>query len=117
MTSRRGGKGTGDERAIIATSARGGRWQFAGKDARVRCELSVNLPHLERFLTAVEGGADYRSAWEEYLAALRAHPLGAEAAVIGRVTADPAGIVQLRTAFGGTRIVDLLVGDPLPRIC
>jgi hydrogenase expression/formation protein HypE len=51
------------------------------------------------------------------LAALRAHPLGAEAAVIGRVTAEPPGIVQLRTSFGGTRIVDLLVGDPLPRIC
>ena len=51
------------------------------------------------------------------LAALRAHPLGAEAAVIGQVTADPPGIVQLKTAFGGTRIVDLLVGDPLPRIC
>jgi hydrogenase expression/formation protein HypE len=51
------------------------------------------------------------------LAALRAHPLGAEAAIIGRVTAGPPGIVQLKTAFGGTRIVDLLVGDPLPRIC
>jgi hydrogenase expression/formation protein HypE len=37
--------------------------------------------------------------------------------VIGQVTADPPGIVQLKTAFGGTRIVDLLVGDPLPRIC
>ncbi len=54
---------------------------------------------------------------EPALAALRAHPLGAEAAAIGRVTAEPAGIVQLRTSFGGTRIVDLLVGDPLPRIC
>jgi len=54
---------------------------------------------------------------EPALAALRAHPLGAEAAVIGQVTAEPAGIVQLRTSFGGTRIVDLLVGDPLPRIC
>jgi hydrogenase expression/formation protein HypE len=51
------------------------------------------------------------------LAALRAHPQGAEAAVIGQVTAEPPGIVQLKTAFGGTRIVDLLVGDPLPRIC
>jgi hydrogenase expression/formation protein HypE len=49
--------------------------------------------------------------------ALRAHPLGAEAAVIGEVTAGPPGIVQLKTGFGGTRIVDLLVGDPLPRIC
>ena len=54
---------------------------------------------------------------EPALAALRAHPLGAEAAVIGQVTAESAGIVQLRTSFGGTRIVDLLVGDPLPRIC
>ena len=51
------------------------------------------------------------------LTALRAHPAGREAAVIGEVTADPGGVVQLRTAFGGTRIVDLLVGDPLPRIC
>ncbi len=51
------------------------------------------------------------------LAAMRNHPLGAEAAVIGEVAADPPGIVVLRTAFGGTRIVDMLVGDPLPRIC
>ncbi|HVB45556.1 MAG TPA: hydrogenase expression/formation protein HypE [Streptosporangiaceae bacterium] len=51
------------------------------------------------------------------LRALRAHPAGAQASVIGEVIAEPAGIVQLRTAFGGTRIVDLLVGDPLPRIC
>ncbi len=51
------------------------------------------------------------------LAALRGHPLGAAAAVIGEVTAEPPGAVLLKTAFGGTRIVDLLVGDPLPRIC
>ena len=51
------------------------------------------------------------------LAALKAHPQGADAAVIGAVTAGPPGIVQLKTAFGGTRIVDLLLGDPLPRIC
>ncbi|HZR50328.1 MAG TPA: hydrogenase expression/formation protein HypE [Streptosporangiaceae bacterium] len=51
------------------------------------------------------------------LTALRSHRLGAESAVIGHVTADQPGLVQLRTAFGGTRIVDLLIGDPLPRIC
>jgi hydrogenase expression/formation protein HypE len=51
------------------------------------------------------------------LDALRAHPLGEQAAIIGQVIAQPPGIVQLTTAFGGTRIVDLLVGDPLPRIC
>jgi hydrogenase expression/formation protein HypE len=51
------------------------------------------------------------------LAALRAHPLGREASIIGRVAADPPGLVLLRTEFGGTRIVDVLIGDPLPRIC
>jgi hydrogenase expression/formation protein HypE len=58
-----------------------------------------------------------RESADRALQALRAHPLGGEAAIIGHVTADPPGIVQLKTAFGGTRIVDLLVGDPLPRIC
>ncbi len=51
------------------------------------------------------------------LAALQAHPLGARAARIGEIVDDPTGIVVLRTSFGGTRIVDMLVGDPLPRIC
>ncbi len=54
---------------------------------------------------------------DDALAALRAHPLGARATRIGEVTAEPEGIVVLLTAFGGTRIVDMLVGDPLPRIC
>ena len=67
----------------------------------------------EGTLVAVVDGGSAGAA----LAALRAHPQGREAAVIGHVTADPPGIVQLKTAFGGTRIVDLLVGDPLPRIC
>ena len=51
------------------------------------------------------------------VAALRSHPLGAGAARIGEIAAEPEGIVVLLTAFGGTRIVDMLVGDPLPRIC
>jgi hydrogenase expression/formation protein HypE len=51
------------------------------------------------------------------LAALRAHPLGADAAVIGEIREEPPGIVIINTIFGGTRIVDMLVGDPLPRIC
>ncbi len=51
------------------------------------------------------------------LAALRGHPAGAEAARIGTVAADPAGMVLLETTFGGNRVVDVLVGDPLPRIC
>ena len=51
------------------------------------------------------------------VAALRAHPLGARAAIVGEIIPEPHGIVALRTSFGGTRIVDMLVGDPLPRIC
>jgi hydrogenase expression/formation protein HypE len=56
-------------------------------------------------------------AADEALAALRANPLGDEAAIVGELVADPAGLVLLDTAFGGSRIVDMLVGDPLPRIC
>jgi hydrogenase expression/formation protein HypE len=51
------------------------------------------------------------------LAALRSHPLGTDATRIGEVAAEPEGVVVLLTSFGGTRIVDMLVGDPLPRIC
>jgi hydrogenase expression/formation protein HypE len=51
------------------------------------------------------------------LVALRAHPLGTQAVQIGEIRSEPPGIVVLVTAFGGTRIVDMLVGDPLPRIC
>jgi hydrogenase expression/formation protein HypE len=51
------------------------------------------------------------------LEALRAHPLGADAVRIGRVVPEHAGLVVLRTLIGGTRIVDLLPGDQLPRIC
>lgn len=51
------------------------------------------------------------------LAALQSHPLGQLAAVIGEIRDKPEGLVVLRTSFGGTRIVDMLVGDPLPRIC
>jgi hydrogenase expression/formation protein HypE len=51
------------------------------------------------------------------LAAMRAHPLGEGSAVIGRVSQGEAGRVTMRTVFGGRRIVDMLVGEQLPRIC
>jgi len=51
------------------------------------------------------------------LAAMRAHPLGHNATIIGTVQAEPAAMVFLRTEIGGTRVLDMLVGDPLPRIC
>lgn len=51
------------------------------------------------------------------LEAMRSHPIGLDATRIGQIVADPQSIVVLLTSFGGTRIVDMLVGDPLPRIC
>jgi len=56
-------------------------------------------------------------AAERVLAAMRAHPLGANAVVIGTVIADEHHFVQMETAFGGKRIVDWLTGEQLPRIC
>jgi hydrogenase expression/formation protein HypE len=58
-----------------------------------------------------------RESAERALAALRAHPLGREAAAIGEVTADHPGKVFLRSRIGGTRVVDMLSGEQLPRIC
>ncbi|WP_029011332.1 hydrogenase expression/formation protein HypE [Azospirillum halopraeferens] len=54
---------------------------------------------------------------EAGLAAVRAHPLGRAAALVGTVTDDPRMRVVMETPFGGTRLVDRPVGDPLPRIC
>ena len=51
------------------------------------------------------------------LDAMRSDPLGADAAVIGEVTKDYPGMVAMRTRIGGSRIVDMLVGEQLPRIC
>jgi hydrogenase expression/formation protein HypE len=57
------------------------------------------------------------AAAEDALATLRRHELGAGAAIVGRVTEDHPGMVTLRTGLGGTRVVDMLPGDQLPRIC
>jgi hydrogenase expression/formation protein HypE len=56
-------------------------------------------------------------AADDALAALAGVPGCADAAVIGEVKADPPGLVLVETAFGGRRVMDMLVGDPLPRIC
>lgn len=54
---------------------------------------------------------------KQVLSAMRTHPLGAEAAIIGRVTKRMAGRVVLKTTIGGERLLDMLTGDMLPRIC
>jgi hydrogenase expression/formation protein HypE len=58
-----------------------------------------------------------RSHADAVLAAMRAHPLGAQAAVIGECVTEHPGMVVARTRFGGTRVVDLPLGEQLPRIC
>jgi hydrogenase expression/formation protein HypE len=94
-----------DEDAIpVRTEVRGASELLGIDPLYVACEGRI---------VAIVDGAEAESA----LAAMRSHPQGAQAAVIGRVKADPPGLVLLNTTFGGTRIVDLLVGDPLPRIC
>jgi hydrogenase expression/formation protein HypE len=56
-------------------------------------------------------------AADAVLAAMRRDPLGREAVVIGKVVAEHPGSVTMRTRIGGTRIVDMLSGEQLPRIC
>jgi len=80
------------------------------------CELlgldPLNIAN-EGKLIAVCAAADA----DRLLAAMRAHPLGRQAAVIGRVVEDANGFVQMKTRFGGRRMVDWLSGEQLPRIC
>jgi len=54
---------------------------------------------------------------ERLLATMQQHPLGQNAAIIGTVTSDPQAFVQMKTRIGGTRLVDWLAGEQLPRIC
>jgi hydrogenase expression/formation protein HypE len=86
------------------------------ENVRAACEV-LGLDPLyvanEGVMLAIVPDSDVESA----LAALRSHELGSEATIIGRVIREPSGMVFLRTALGGTRIVDLLPGSQLPRIC
>jgi hydrogenase expression/formation protein HypE len=57
------------------------------------------------------------SAADEVLSAMKNHPLGRDASIIGTITDSPADHVTLRTSFGTNRMVDMLSGEMLPRIC
>jgi hydrogenase expression/formation protein HypE len=85
-------------------------------DVAAACEM-LGLDPLyvanEGVLTAIVPACDRDAA----LRCLRSHALSAGAACIGRVVPDHPGLVVLRTGIGGSRIVDLLPGDQLPRIC
>jgi hydrogenase expression/formation protein HypE len=87
-----------------------------GTHVRGACELlgldPLHIANEGQFLAIVAAGDAPRA-----LAALRAVPGGEDAADIGEVRAGPAGTLLGVTPFGGTRAIDMLVGDPLPRIC
>ncbi|MCX6122488.1 MAG: hydrogenase expression/formation protein HypE [Ignavibacteriales bacterium] len=57
------------------------------------------------------------SAGDKVLGAMRTHPLGKNAVIIGEVVADHSGTVIMKTRIGGSRVVDMLSGEQLPRIC
>lgn len=85
-------------------------------EVEAACELlgldPLNIAN-EGKLIAICAAADAQAL----LAAMRAHPKGQQAAVIGKVVEDPHGFVQMKTKFGGRRMVDWLSGEQLPRIC
>lgn len=93
-----------EDKVPVRTEVRGASELLGIDPLYVACE--------GRLVTVVDG-----EQTDQALRAMREHSLGADAEVIGRIGEDPPGLVLLNTAFGGTRIVDLLVGDPLPRIC
>ena len=64
-------------------------------------------------LLAIAAPEDVDSA----LKTLRSHPLGQSAAIIGEVVDEHPGFVMMKTRVGGTRVVDMLSGEQLPRIC
>jgi hydrogenase expression/formation protein HypE len=83
---------------------------------RGACELlgldPLHIANEGQFLAVVSADAA-----EAALQTLHSTPGGEGAAVIGEIREQPAGAVVVNTRYGGTRIVDMLVGDPLPRIC
>jgi len=94
---------------------------FEGKipvrnEVRGACEIlgldPLHIANEGQFLAVI--GTEYA---ETALKTLHRIPGGEEAAFIGEVLESPAGVVYALTAYGSSRVVDMLVGDPLPRIC
>jgi hydrogenase expression/formation protein HypE len=85
-------------------------------EVRGACELlgldPLHIANEGQFLAVVDAEEADRA-----LSALHGCDGGERAAIIGEVCDEPAGTVLVRTGYGGTRVVDMLVGDPLPRIC
>jgi hydrogenase expression/formation protein HypE len=94
-----------DETAIPVRSEVQGACEVLGLDPL----YVANEGRLLAFVSSEKSG--------KVLAAMRAHALGLDSAIIGEVTADHGGLVVMRTRIGGSRIIDMLSGEQLPRIC
>jgi hydrogenase expression/formation protein HypE len=83
---------------------------------RAACEFlgldPLNVANEGKLIAICEGGDA-----ERLLSVMRSHPKGQGAAIVGRVVEDADRFVVMKTAFGGTRMVDWLMGEQLPRIC
>ena len=105
---------------IAQQSAVGIHLEEAAIPVKPAVEAACELLGLDPLNIANEGKLLAICAAEDadiLLAAMRAHPLGREAAIIGRVVEDANAFVQMKTKFGGRRMVDWLSGEQLPRIC
>jgi hydrogenase expression/formation protein HypE len=88
----------------------------AKEEVRGACELLGFEPWIlanEGKLVAIVAEDDAAKVLRE----MKDHPLGRDAAIIGEVREEPRGKVVLRTPIGSTRLLDMMVGEPLPRIC
>jgi hydrogenase expression/formation protein HypE len=94
-----------DERALPIPPAVGAACEMLGFDPLYVANEGVLVAFVPESLA------------EAAVAALRSHPLGRDAARVGRAVSDHPGLVALATGIGGTRVVDMLPGDQLPRIC
>ncbi len=94
-----------DERAIPVREEVAGACEMLGLDP-------LYVANEGKLVAIAESGAA-----GNLLAVMRSHPLGRQAQIIGTVTEKNPGLVMMRTRLGTTRIVDMLAGDQLPRIC
>ncbi len=105
---------------LARQSGVGMRLQESAIPIKPQVKAACELLGLDPLYVANEGKLICICAQEDaqkLLETMRAHPLGQEASIIGQVAEDQNCFVQMETSFGGSRIVDWLVGEQLPRIC
>ena len=105
---------------IAASSGVGVEIDEPSLPVRLEVQSACDLLGLDPLYVANEGKAVFFAAPEaadQVLATLRAHPLGRDAAPIGRVTAQHPRMLVARTAMGANRVIPIQIGEQLPRIC